>query len=550
MVKARSSLSGNSAEIGWKRRIDEAADNFDWTTVTSLAIEYARQIQESANLPGAEVTSVLDSLRKSRRYSELIAVADSALGRQGDLSGVWRRYAQALVDRDQTAVALRLYTAIAADPETPEAERIEARGGVGRCYKQLFLTTTDRRRRADHLQHSLGAYLAAYHEDPQRFWHGINASALLARAGRDGIEVASHADPVVTSREVAARVLDTVGELRNPDAWALATACEACIVRGRFDDAVEYGKKFVEEPSADAFAIGSFLRQLLEIWALDTVTPPGHTLLPMLRAALLKEDGGQVLVQTRDVGAARLEHMGNLQLEKVLGYDRYKSLTWYRKGLLRCRAVARIETVNEDGLGTGFLVQGAALHENLPATVLVTNGHVLPETLDPGDAVVAFHGLDTDTAIPSRFRVVRTWWYEPSNSPHLDTTILELDKYPQDVEPIPVARRLPALTPNAPRAYVIGHPRGLEQPQFSLQDNLVLNYDATRLHYRSPTEQGSSGSPVFDSQWQLIGLHHAGAFDMPRLKELGGTYAANEAITVNAIRDRLATQPPGATDVE
>jgi endonuclease G len=32
----------------------------------------------------------------------------------------------------------------------------------------------------------------------------------------------------------------------------------------------------------------------------------------------------------------------------------------------------------------------------------------------------------------------------------------------------------------------------------------------TRLHYRAATEGGGSGGPVFNNEWKLIGLHHAG----------------------------------------
>ena len=42
---------------------------------------------------------------------------------------------------------------------------------------------------------------------------------------------------------------------------------------------------------------------------------------------------------------------------------------------------------------------------------------------------------------------------------------------------------------------------------------------------------GSSGSPVFDNGWRLIGVHHAGGVRMPQLNNTGGTYAANEGIT-------------------
>jgi V8-like Glu-specific endopeptidase len=89
----------------------------------------------------------------------------------------------------------------------------------------------------------------------------------------------------------------------------------------------------------------------------------------------------------------------------------------------------------------------------------------------------------------------------------------------------------------------------LAQPQFTIQDNLVLNYDDSGFHYRSPTEPGSSGSPVFDGQWQLIALHHGGGFELPRLNGKGGTYAANEEISLQAIIADLHRHPPIAEDV-
>ena len=115
---------------------------------------------------------------------------------------------------------------------------------------------------------------------------------------------------------------------------------------------------------------------------------------------------------------------------------------------------------------------------------------------------------------------------------------------------MPLALQLPLLETKAkPRAYVIGHPSGWDTPQFSLQDNILIDYDDTLVHYRSPTEPGSSGSPVFDSTWSLIAVHHAGGLETPRLHGEGGTYPANEGIGVAAIRARLIAEPPRGEDV-
>jgi V8-like Glu-specific endopeptidase len=78
---------------------------------------------------------------------------------------------------------------------------------------------------------------------------------------------------------------------------------------------------------------------------------------------------------------------------------------------------------------------------------------------------------------------------------------------------------------------VVGHPLG-GGLSFSLEDNLLLDWDQRVVHYRTPTEPGSSGSPVFDDQWRLIALHHAGGSNMRRLNGKPGTYEANDGINI------------------
>jgi V8-like Glu-specific endopeptidase len=526
--------------LNWLRQFRAAASTFDWPALAELAAEYAAHLYSIPNLPNS-VGQVLLVLRQSRRYEELELVADAALAQEPDTPAVRRHYAQALVDGGNPAVALRLYTELAAGT-VPRVDRTEARGGIGRCYKEMFLACTEPDRKRRFLTRSLETYLGVYLEDTDLYtWHGINAVALLARAARDGIQLPSGSPKAAALADDILRTVDSAPE-RNT--WTEVTACEAAIALGRYDEAVERAEAFIVT-APEGFTVAAFLRQLQTVWQLDTTTSPGNDLLPLLRSALLTVDGGQVTVVSSDLRAARLaDEFGDGRLEAILGADRYLSLTWYRTGLKRCRAVARIQTADDQGVGTGFLVAGPDLHPDLPPLVLVTNGHVVPEGLDPGRAHVAFHGLDDDPGRQAGFRVAQRWWYQPSADRGLDTTILELDGYPQDVVPTPLADALPPKPLQRRRAYVIGHPGGSAQPQFSLQDNILLDYDHRVLHYRSPTEGGSSGSPVLDDEWRLIGLHHAGGTWMPKLNRAGGTYAANEGITIDAIRGGLAHRPP------
>ena len=63
-----------------------------------------------------------------------------------------------------------------------------------------------------------------------------------------------------------------------------------------------------------------------------------------------------------------------------------------------------------------------------------------------------------------------------------------------------------------------------------------------RVHYRAPTEGGSSGSPVFNAlMWEVIALHHMGGkLGMPRLNGQVGTYSANEGISLGSIVTAMA----------
>ena len=195
----------------------------------------------------------------------------------------------------------------------------------------------------------------------------------------------------------------------------------------------------IADNSTDAFVIGSLLRQLLEVWRLDPEKELGTKLVPLLRSALVKKKGGGVTLTAEDLSAGRLN-----SLEKVFGADRYQPLQWWRNGLARCRAVARIDDGSGYAHGTGFLLKGSDLHDTLPELVVVTNGHVVPDSVTKDNAVVTFHGLDNDAAV-SRFKVRDQWWYSPPGHRTVDTAVLELDGAPADVEPLPVAKTWPNL---------------------------------------------------------------------------------------------------------
>ena len=60
---------------------------------------------------------------------------------------------------------------------------------------------------------------------------------------------------------------------------------------------------------------------------------------------------------------------------------------------------------------------------------------------------------------------------------------------------------------NKEKLNIIHHPNG-DYKQISIRANTFVGLDDTRIFYETDTAQGSSGSPVFNDQWQVVGLHH------------------------------------------
>lgn len=78
-------------------------------------------------------------------------------------------------------------------------------------------------------------------------------------------------------------------------------------------------------------------------------------------------------------------------------------------------------------------------------------------------------------------------------------------------------------------AYIVQHPKGTRK-RLGYVRNQVSAFDERTVHYLTDTQEGSSGSPVFDAAGQLIALHHAGG----RPQEVVGTppVKKNEGIRI------------------
>jgi hypothetical protein len=356
--------------------------------------------------------------------------------------------------------------------------------------------------------------------------------------------------PATLACDILARI-DNKNASDTADHWDYGTAIEASLALGRSKEALNWAQLYVKGQKADAFEFSSTLRQLEEVWEMPCALAAAdrkneEAILSLLRATILERQSGNVEKRAEDL-RSELTELKSTDLERVFGQDRYVSLDWYRRGLARCAGVARIGRERTRGVGTGFLLLGTKLHPTLgDEPYLLTNSHVVspdPEVsiaMRPEDAVITFEGLPG--AEHDTWTVKKLIFNSPIEK--LDATLLQLDHPIAGVEPYKIAPALPDRQ-SQQRIYVVGHPLG-GGVSFSLQDNLMLDWDKRVVHYRTPTEPGSSGSPVFDDQWRLIALHHAGGANMRKLNGQLGTYDANEGINILAINEEIKRKLDGA----
>jgi V8-like Glu-specific endopeptidase len=521
-------------------RLGSALATFDWSGADRLCDELVKAVVQGGEPPPPPVVRVLSTLRRARRFACLTKIAEALIYSGQTSPTLWQQYAQALIEQGMLVAAERVLRNALSETPPHTREAFELQGSIGRVLKQWYVSAPSAppERRRETLQRAIDAYLQPYRANPEvNYWHGINVVALAERGRRDGLEVATGQPPAEIARSLLASLeAAELSRAEGPSPWELSTMMEAQLALGRTDEVLRRAREYATHPATGAFELSSTLRQLVQVWDLSEQASPGAEVIALLTyasARMLREESAPVSLPA-DAIAAERQRAG--RLEKVFGADKFQTLQWYRRGLECCSAVARVETPTGRGLGTGWLLAGRDWPATSPEPLLVTNAHVVspttrpyPGAIFPGDAVANFQ------VAGARSRLGEVVWSSPVDE--LDCTIVRLHA-PPTVQPLELATQ-PVTYKAASRLYIIGHPGGHDL-QFSLQDNLLVGCDARLLHYRTPTEGGSSGSPVFDDEWRVVGLHHAGDAYLARLDGQPGTYEANEGIAIAALLQAAA----------
>jgi hypothetical protein len=546
-------------------KLREAVNSNDKSTVRELVgglVEYVNSHHECYDPDKA--WRVLNTLRRRRMFEEMRRAADAFLN-NGCLTFLIRKYyAQALVDLGYLAAAEDVLTNLKQDAyavfqdqtrklsERDEAEKqwAEACGLLGRVNKDRYVNAgaPDVERNRVALNNAIGFYYECYKADDSRrrsrHWHGINAVALAQLAEHDHVKLTAEFNVLGTAKVIRDEVkaAQQVND-EQIDIWAAANAMEASIALERWNDAYFWAQKYVDPKAEraqyiDAFEVAGTLRQLEDVWRLNVNEEPGELLLPLLRTRLQDLEGFNFEVTSDEpINPDFLSKQAD-SLERQFG-GQFLSFRTYCDGVSRGRAVARIGPSSEEHFGTGFLIEGGDLDQRLAGQrLMLTCDHVVSDTnfksLNPRRAVVTFRAEDNSIR---KFGVESVLWSSPEGD--LDVSVLRLDGDTSGLPVVPWAKH--PLDKDAQRVLIFGHAVG-GALSFSLGDNRLVDRNERFLQYRAPTVSGSSGSPVFNLEWELVAVHHRGGYGMKRLTG-EGIHEANQGSSVFALREEIGKSP-------
>jgi S1-C subfamily serine protease len=518
-----------------------AADEDPAVTLRREADDLLARFRAPREAPVSEGRALIKRLRGAREFSALVRVAE-AVGREAPKDATTRRlYAQGLIETGHATAAIDVLRPLLRDGK----ESAEAYGLTGRANKQVFFDAGDKSSDAAQtaLKQAITAYRVPFEKNPTSYWHGVNLVAVLTAARRLGLRAARDLQPAA----LATTLLDVMGRIPpdERDLWYHASVAEANLALGNWREVEEHLKAYVTAPEVDAFAIGSTLRQFTEVWNLEADHQRGRPLIAILRAKEMSLPGAAVQLSPDTVRELATVQPALGQLEAVLGDAGPKTYKWMQNGMTRARSVGAVRKTSDGRRhGTGFLIKASTLGLPSDELVVLTNHHVVnPEgagmALRPSGAEVQFEAVENS----DRHAVTEVLWSSPPE--FLDVSILRIAKPPDGIAPLEAAAHLPVLG-ESQRVYVIGYPAG-DELAFSFQDNELIDHEGppagtppaagrVRLHYRAPTAGGSSGSPVFNEDWEVMGLHHLGGkLGVEKLNGKSGTYAANEGLWIQSI---------------
>ena len=216
-------------------------------------------------------------------------------------------------------------------------------------------------------------------------------------------------------------------------------------------------------------------------------------------------------------------------LEAIINSADFVDIRFLEAGVAAARAVGRVDIRDQAGRDLGY---GTA--SMISSQLALTNHHVLPTAEVARRSAIEFNyqdGVEGQPLQPRLFGLDPDRFYLADKA-H-DFAIVAVAATEAELAGFGFNRLIDVEGKAVVGEFVtiVQHPQGRKK-QVSLRENRVVDLLDSFIHYETDTEPGSSGSPVFNDQWEVVALHHA-SVAAPSHAELGSIM--NEGIRVSAL---------------
>lgn len=295
-------------------------------------------------------------------------------------------------------------------------------------------------------------------------------------------------------------------------------------------------------------SLGSFLKEILEDsdltdqrWIVSLILAyglyPDPALTKQLRAEYNvpeKPAGLQTMVEAPEPGFDWWGPGDETELQSWLQPEpEYEDVGTLIKIIERAASVCRVEFTHMKRKGTGVLIA---------PNLVLTNYHVLKETTEDDlvgnarKAVLYFGKVSAGNGQEAKGRDFHLASDDPviASSPveQLDYALLRVEeqiKSEESIQPSPYSIQLPALKG---ALHILQHPMGKELKLSRSSNGIVaVREDLGKLQYYTMAEGGSSGSPCYNKDWDMVAIHH--------LERSSGLGIRREGILFKAIHQEI-----------
>lgn len=281
----------------------------------------------------------------------------------------------------------------------------------------------------------------------------------------------------------------------------------------------------------------------------------------LARRAFSPTETQEILNFSRGIGPEKLQDRSPKSpvqiLERIIAANDLLDISFINKAVISSRTVGRVWISNMfnriENYGTGFMIS---------PSLMLTNNHVLPDA-----GIAAYSKLEMNYEFDNQQVLRKTDLYnlDPTTffltNVDLDYTIVAVNPNSAGNNHLSKYGFSPLIKEEGKAIIsqwlnIIQHPSGMPK-QIGIRQNQLVDVLDNFLHYKTDTAPGSSGSPVYNENWEVVGLHHSGVYQKDEngniVSSSGGVWRSymgeetirwimNEAVRISSILKHLESQ--------